>query len=177
MLATRFRARSRLTGGALYQGDDPNNPDWDRPWTIGRGEFGGGPADFFDGIIDEVRLSNTALSPSQFLFAPPVAAVPGDYNNNGKVDAADYVQWRNGGPLQNEVATVGTVTPEDYTEWRSRFGNPPGSAQCARWRRRRTRAVDDYSWNPGNRRVPDETHPHMLKLKLRNEKEAQYSVF
>ena len=116
-----------LTGGALYQGDDPNNPDWDRPWTIGRGEFGGGPADFFDGIIDEVRLSNTALSPSQFLFAPPVAAVPGDYNNNGKVDAADYVQWRNGGPLQNEVATVGIVTPEDYTEWRSRFGNPPGS--------------------------------------------------
>ena len=78
----------------LYQGDDPNNPDWDRPWTIGRAEFGGGPADFFDGIIDEVRLSNTALSPSQFLFAPPLAAVPGDYNNNGKVDAADYVQWR-----------------------------------------------------------------------------------
>jgi Concanavalin A-like lectin/glucanases superfamily len=116
-----------LTGGALYQGDDPNNPDWDRPWTIGRGEFGGGPADFFDGIIDEVRLSNTALSPSQFLFAPPVVGVPGDYNNNGKVDAADYVQWRNGGPLQNEVATVGTATPEDYTEWRSRFGNPPGS--------------------------------------------------
>jgi autotransporter-associated beta strand protein len=52
-----------------------------------------------------------------------VAGVPGDYNNNGVVDGADYVVWRNGGPLQNEVATLGSVTPEDYTEWRARFGN------------------------------------------------------
>ena len=29
--------------------------------------------------------------------------VPGDYNGNGVVDMADYVLWRNGGPLQNEV--------------------------------------------------------------------------
>jgi len=57
---------------------------------------------------------------------PPVG-VPGDYNGNGVVDAADYVLWRNGGPLQNEVATAGSVTPEDYTEWRARFGNTSGS--------------------------------------------------
>jgi hypothetical protein len=33
--------------------------------------------------------------------------------------------WRNGGPLQNEVAgvTPGAVTAEDYTAWRARFGN------------------------------------------------------
>jgi hypothetical protein len=43
------------------------------------------------------------------------------------VDGADYVVWRNGGPLQNEVATVGSVTPEDYTEWRARFGNTSGA--------------------------------------------------
>jgi hypothetical protein len=52
--------------------------------------------------------------------------VPGDYNGNGVVDGADYVVWRNGGPLQNEVATVGSVTAEDYTEWRGRFGNVSG---------------------------------------------------
>ena len=53
------------------------------------------------------------------------AGVPGDYNNNGTVDAADYVLWRNGGPLQNEVAgvTPGQVTAEDYAAWRARFGN------------------------------------------------------
>src|SRR4051794_3444149 len=36
-------------------------------------------------------------------FTTPVAGVQGDFNNNGTVDAADYVLWRNGGPLANEV--------------------------------------------------------------------------
>jgi hypothetical protein len=56
------------------------------------------------------------------------AGVPGDYNNNGVVDAGDYVLWRKGGPLANEVDNVGVVNAQDYTEWRARFGNPnPGS--------------------------------------------------
>ncbi|MFH7813508.1 hypothetical protein ACH0C8_16530, partial [Acetobacter lovaniensis] len=55
------------------------------------------------------------------LFATPVVA--GDYNGNGRVDAADYVLWRKGGPLQNEVNTPGTVDPSDYDAWRARFGN------------------------------------------------------
>jgi hypothetical protein len=59
------------------------------------------------------------------------AGVPGDYNGNGKVDAADYVLWRNGGPLQNEVATVGSVNAADYTAWRARFGNTAGSGAGA----------------------------------------------
>lgn len=57
----------------------------------------------------------------------PVVGVPGDYNNNGVVDAADYVLWRNGGPLQNEVDTPGTVNAADYDAWRARFGNTSGS--------------------------------------------------
>jgi hypothetical protein len=56
-----------------------------------------------------------------------VVGVPGDFNNNGVVDAGDYVLWRKGGPLQNEVDTPGTVNAQDYTDWRARFGNPPGS--------------------------------------------------
>jgi hypothetical protein len=56
--------------------------------------------------------------------APGIA---GDYNNNGRVDAADYVLWRNGGPLQNETVTLGSTTPEDYAVWRSNFGNSAGS--------------------------------------------------
>jgi hypothetical protein len=51
------------------------------------------------------------------------AGVPGDYNGNGVVDAADYVLWRNGGPLQNEVDDLGSVTAQDYNAWRARFGN------------------------------------------------------
>jgi hypothetical protein len=57
--------------------------------------------------------------------APP--GVPGDYNNNGVVDGADYVLWRNGGPLANEVDTPGTVNATDYTAWRARFGNTSGA--------------------------------------------------
>ena len=34
----------------------------------------------------------------QYIGAP--VGVTGDYNGNGTVDAADYVLWRNGGPLQ-----------------------------------------------------------------------------
>jgi autotransporter-associated beta strand protein len=62
-----------------------------------------------------------------------VVGVPGDYNNSGTVDAADYVVWRkNNGTnvtLQNEVAgtTPGSVTVEDYDAWRARFGNTSGS--------------------------------------------------
>lgn len=58
-------------------------------------------------------------------FTP--VGVPGDYNNNGVVDTADYVLWRNGGPLQNEVDTPGVVNAADYAAWRARFGNTSGS--------------------------------------------------
>jgi hypothetical protein len=60
------------------------------------------------------------------LYAVP-AGVPGDYNNNGVVDAGDYVAWRKGGTLANEVADPGTVSAADYTEWRARFGNTQGA--------------------------------------------------
>jgi hypothetical protein len=43
--------------------------DSDGNWTIGRGMFGNGITDWSDAIIDEVRIGDTALSPSQFLFA------------------------------------------------------------------------------------------------------------
>jgi hypothetical protein len=59
---------------------------------------------------------------------PDTVAVPGDYNGNGVVDAADYVLWRNGGPLLNEVDTPGTVNAADYTAWRARFGNVAGGS-------------------------------------------------
>ena len=75
-----------------------------------------------------------------FMVETFTAGVLGDYNNNGKVDAADYVLWRNGGPLSNEVDTPGTVNAADYTEWRARFGNPGsgaglGGAACRNRRR------------------------------------------
>lgn len=57
-------------------------------------------------------------------FTP--GGVPGDYNGNGTVDAADYVLWRNGGPLQNDPSPG--VQPGDYDFWKARLGNTAGSS-------------------------------------------------
>jgi hypothetical protein len=64
--------------------------------------------------------------------APP--GVAGDYNDNGAVDAADYVIWRKlmgqNVQLKNEVpgTTPGSVTVEDYTAWRTHFGSTAAGA-------------------------------------------------
>lgn len=51
---------------------------------------------------------------------------PGDYNNDGKVDAADYVIWRNelgtSMPLPNDPIG-GPIGPAQFNQWRSHF-NP-----------------------------------------------------
>jgi hypothetical protein len=67
----------------------------------------------------------------RYAAAPTPGGVTGDYNNNGTVDAADYVLWRNGGPLQNEGATPGTTSPEDYNVWRANFGKMGAGAGAA----------------------------------------------
>jgi hypothetical protein len=64
---------------------------------------------------------------------PPVPAVPGDFNRNGSVDAADYVLWRNlhgqAVSLPNESGlNPGSVDIEDYWFWRTNFGRSPSSA-------------------------------------------------
>jgi len=41
------------------------------PWTLGRGQYRGRASDRFFGNLDEVRFSDQALSPSQFLIAKP----------------------------------------------------------------------------------------------------------
>ena len=38
-------------------------------WSIGRGIVAGHAGEFFQGLIDEVRVSDVALAPAEFLFA------------------------------------------------------------------------------------------------------------
>jgi hypothetical protein len=73
-------------------------------------------------------LSRTA-SAYQFEFqVSPIPNAPGDYNNNGVVDAADYVLWRktvaSGYNAAADGNDDGVVNGSDYTYWRQRFGNP-----------------------------------------------------
>jgi hypothetical protein len=91
--------------------------------------------------------------------------VPGDYNNNGIVDAADYTTWRDHlgqtFALQNRDSTAsGAISQADYTFWKNHFGQHAGSgalsggavpepstfvlclsAVAAMWAGRRTRIV------------------------------------
>jgi hypothetical protein len=61
-----------------------------------------------------------------------IPGIPGDYNDDGIVDAADYVIWRkNLGTsfqLSNEdpAVTPGMVTSEDFDVWQAHFGDQMG---------------------------------------------------
>jgi hypothetical protein len=65
------------------------------------------------------------------------AGVPGDFNNDGKVDAADYVVWRKNegttNTLPNDGGIGGTVGAAHFNLWRANFGNMqmPGSGSGA----------------------------------------------
>jgi hypothetical protein len=60
--------------------------------------------------------------------------LPGDYNNNGTVDAADYVVWRENegtsNPLPNDLIG-GTIGAAHYNQWRAHFGQMAGSGAGA----------------------------------------------
>jgi hypothetical protein len=57
------------------------------------------------------------------LTAFELAGIPGDFNHDGAVNAADYVLWRKG---------LGTpYTQFDYNVWRSHFGQTTGSGSGA----------------------------------------------
>ena len=62
--------------------------------------------------------------------------VPGDYNGDGTVDAADYSVWRDAmaagaNSLLNEDASPGIVDEADYAVWRTHFGETAGSGTIA----------------------------------------------
>ncbi len=56
-------------------------------------------------------------------IAPPLL---GDYNQDGVVDAADYIVWRNSlgaGTLPNRAPNnTGAISVADYNTWRQHFG-------------------------------------------------------
>ncbi len=85
------------------------------PWSIGRGMFNNTPADWINGgEVDEVRLSNTALSPSSFLFAPAT----GRWNVDTDGAWSSPANWQNGIPrvagatanLSDAISATRTIT-------------------------------------------------------------------
>jgi hypothetical protein len=90
--------------------------------------------------IDDLEITVTSDNPDARIYLPNGTSVLvnapaslGDFNNDGKVDAGDYVTWRKevdtGGTdaLANDDGLGTPVGAAHYTLWRSNFGNPPGS--------------------------------------------------
>ena len=75
------------------------------------------------------NLTNLYTTGEVTLTAVP--AIPGDFNHDGTVDAADYVVWRK---------TDGT--PAGYNTWRTHFGQTCRQRLQCRGECRRPRAVD-----------------------------------
>lgn len=67
------------------------------------------------GLFDE----DGELLPAVDVFAGLNPGVPGDYNGDGLVDAADYTVWRDG------LGT--TYTQADYDVWKTNFGSAAGA--------------------------------------------------
>jgi hypothetical protein len=65
-----------------------------------------------------------------FALMLAAAGIAGDYNNDGTVNAADYVMWRDNVGTTNMLPndpTGGTIGSTQYNTWRANFGLTAGS--------------------------------------------------
>jgi hypothetical protein len=75
-------------------------------------------------------LANFVGGTSGVFVSNVVAHLPGDYNSDGAVDAADYTVWRDGVGSQHLAADGtrdGIVGDEDYALWKEFFGRTLGA--------------------------------------------------
>jgi hypothetical protein len=70
---------------------------------------------FFNGATD------TSMRPRLVIASQTSASLQGDFNNDTKVDAQDYVAWRKG---------VVPSTPANYALWRANYGNTGSPASA-----------------------------------------------
>jgi hypothetical protein len=76
-------------------------------------------------------ILDTQGAPNMPVVVEPV--LPGDYNDDGVVDAVDYTVWRNNfgtafdlnGNGDENGDSEGTVDEADYTWWKSNYGSSP----------------------------------------------------
>jgi T5SS/PEP-CTERM-associated repeat protein len=75
----------------------------------------------------------SVFDPDQVVLTDFLPLLPGDYNQNGVVDATDYSLWRNNVGSPTSLANDDTpgVADDDYTRWRANFGRSIGGSASA----------------------------------------------
>jgi hypothetical protein len=115
------------------------------PLASGNTHWAGAPGSpVFDGSNSQVALMTTslttgirrhltqldaaALTDLGWTVIPP--GIPGDYNDDGLVNAADYTVWRNsvgqGSDLAADGNYDGIIGLDDYAVWKAGFGSGSG---------------------------------------------------
>jgi hypothetical protein len=92
----------------------------------------GTPISFtFNGVNYSVPYNGAAPDLGAFEWSAPAPALPGDYNGDNIVDAADYVTWRDALGSSTALAndeTPGSVDASDYEVWKANFGQTLGGS-------------------------------------------------
>jgi hypothetical protein len=95
-----------------------NINDFDRSYTV---------VDWaYETVPDTPILAGVTMS--------DVDQLDGDYNDDGLVNAADYVAWRNNEGTNNGLPNDphgGTIGDDQYNTWRDNFGQSAGSGSSA----------------------------------------------
>lgn len=98
---------------------------------------------YFEGTYANTFSGNSSQTPlydyNQMMYRLDLSEIPdlferlaGDYNRDGRVDAADYVVWRNTLGSDSHLAADGSrngmIDQADYNVWRANFGATASSA-------------------------------------------------
>jgi hypothetical protein len=135
---TEFDAGASFVPVELDGGAGTANGHWDELDTVFDGEGRPLTEELMTGFLGTVPfLSQTTIQSLRDLgfevIDPLQMLLPGDYNNDGIVDAADYTVWRNNlgapaGTLPNDTGG-GVVGTAQHATWKTNFGmSLPSSA-------------------------------------------------
>jgi hypothetical protein len=133
-----YNTGATITGGPLGNGGALIFPFWteagapqgtEMEWAVPRSAMISGSPAFPNNSFDLAIWADSGFGDiSQrisYTFAEAPEGLPGDYNDDDKVDAADYVVFRKNEGTMNTLPNDpdgGTIGAAQYNTWRSNFG-------------------------------------------------------
>jgi hypothetical protein len=131
-----------LASGSAYRFSEETPGNWSEVEKLSANDGASGDAlGYSVGISGGVgivgaALNNSAATDAGAAYLFDTVRIAGDYNRNGRVDAADYVLWRKtdgqtGTGLPADGNDDGMVDNADYQLWRMNFGSDAAAGLAA----------------------------------------------